>query len=82
MNMEEFMSEAVASKACPPNFKKVYNKFRIYQNEALNTLKEFHRVCEKNHIPYQLCCNGLLRFCLFLILTLLNFYVNNCLNCQ
>lgn len=60
MNMEEFMSEAVASKACPPNFKKVYNKFRIYQNEALNTLKEFHRVCEKNHIPYQLAFGSLL----------------------
>lgn len=60
MNMEEFVNEAVACKDCPPNFKEVYNKFRKYQNEALNTLKEFHRVCEKNNIPYQLAFGSLL----------------------
>lgn len=60
MNMEEFVNEAVAYKDCPPNFKEVYNKFRKYQNEALNTLKEFHRVCEKNNIPYQLAFGSLL----------------------
>ena len=58
--MEEFVNEAVACKDCPPNFKEVYNKFRKYQNEALNTLKEFHRVCEKNNIPYQLAFGSLL----------------------
>lgn len=60
MNNEEFINEALTNKACPPNFKEVYNRFIVYQKEALNTLKEFHRVCEKNHIPYQLAFGSLL----------------------
>ena len=60
MNSQQFLKEALKSPDCPKNFEKIYSKFLIYQKAAINTLKEFHRVCEKNKIPYQLAFGSLL----------------------
>ena len=60
MNADGFIKEVLTSKACPDNFEEVYDKFKLYQNEALKTLQELHRVCEKNQIPYQLAFGSLL----------------------
>ena len=60
MNRDEFITEVIRSDVCPENFRESYNKFQDYQADVLRTLVEFHRVCEKNHIPYQLAFGSLL----------------------
>ena len=60
MKANEFLDEVMQSDICPNNFKEIYNKFQIFQRDALDTLKEFHRVCEINKIPYQLSYGSLL----------------------
>lgn len=60
MNAKEFLSEVLGSNICPDNFIETYNEFCTYQNAALRTLQEFHRICENNHIPYQLAFGSLL----------------------
>lgn len=60
MNNETFLQEVLNSKLCPKNFEEIYEKFQFYQNKALQTLYEFHRVCEKNNIPYVLAYGSLL----------------------
>ena len=60
MNRIEFKKEVLESDLCPENFEKIYNEFCFFQNEAIRTLNEFHRVCEKNGIRYQLAFGSLL----------------------
>lgn len=60
MNRKEFELEVLQSDLCPNDFKEIYNEFRRYQDEAIRTLNEFHRVCEKNGIRYQLAFGSLL----------------------
>lgn len=60
MNEVEFYREVQESDICPANFKKIYDEFKKYQYLALETLREFHRVCEKNKINYQLAYGSLL----------------------
>lgn len=60
MNAREFASEVLASDLCPKDFEITYNKFQGYQNLALNTLKEVHRLCESHGIRYQLSYGSLI----------------------
>ena len=60
MNAEEFLREALESDACPENFTEIYREFQTYQTAALSTLTELHRVCEINHVNYQLAYGSLL----------------------
>ncbi len=60
MQAEEFLKEVLESPICPDNFEAIYREFQRYQQLAMDTLKEFHRVCEKNNIPYQLAYGSLL----------------------
>ena len=60
MNSIEFIEEVKNSNLCPPNFDEMYKDFQKYQNAAIDTLNEFHRVCELNKIPYQLAYGSLL----------------------
>lgn len=60
MNNKEFLEEVINSSKCPENFKQVYTVFEKMQLYTLDTLKEFHKVCEANNIPYQLAYGSLL----------------------
>ena len=60
MNTLEFYEEVKSSKICPERFDEIFTEFSDYQKLAINTLKEFHRVCEQNNIPYQLAFGSLL----------------------
>lgn len=60
MNANEFLNEVLQSELCPPDFEKTYREFQAYQQAAIDTLNEFHRVCEKNNIHYQLAYGSLL----------------------
>ena len=60
MKASEFLEEVLKYDNCPENFKSIYAEFQTYQLAVLETLKEFHRVCEKNHIDYQLSYGSLL----------------------
>lgn len=60
MKSDEFLNEVLSSDICPNNFEKIYKEFRQYQKLAINTLNEFHRICEKNKITYQLAYGSLL----------------------
>lgn len=60
MNRNEFLQEVCSSDLCPADFEKVYTEFRKYQKAAMDTLLEFHRVCENNGIDYQLAYGSLL----------------------
>lgn len=60
MNNSDFVKEVTESQICPSDFEEVYKKFTIYQNAAIDTIKEFHRVCEKNGVWYQLAYGSLL----------------------
>jgi len=62
VNDIEFLDEVKNSSICPDNFEKVYAEFQKFQMAALDTLKEIHRVCEKNNVPYQLEYGSLLGF--------------------
>ena len=60
MNAKEFLHEVLTSEQCPDNFEKIYEEFQTYQSDALRTLIELHRVCEKHRINYQLTYGSLL----------------------
>lgn len=60
MKNQEFLEEVLHSGICPENFEEIYKGFEYYQNLALDTLRELHRVCEKNAITYQLAAGSLL----------------------
>lgn len=60
MKPSEFLQEVLSSKCCPENFNEIYKEFQKYQNKAIETLNEFHRVCEKNGVLYQLAYGSLL----------------------
>ena len=60
MTSEEFLQEVLNSDICPENFEEIYRDFQHYQQAAIDTLNEFHRVCEKNDIHYQLAHGSLL----------------------
>lgn len=60
MNRFEFKKEVLDSDLCPDNFDKIYDEFCRFQDEAIRTLNEFHRVCENNGVRYQLAYGSLL----------------------
>ncbi len=60
MTSEEFLKEVLSSPLCPDNFEEIYKEFRKYQKIAMDTLVEFHRVCEKSNIEYELAYGSLL----------------------
>ena len=62
MNSAEFLNEVKSSSICPENFEKIYAEFQLFQKAAMETLKEVHRVCEKNSVPYHLQYGSLLGF--------------------
>lgn len=60
MTFDEFEREAIGSGLAPDVFKNDYAEFRKLQCLAWDAVKEFCRVCEKNHISYMLCFGSLL----------------------
>lgn len=60
MTSEEFLKEVLSSPQCPDNFEKIYKEFQKYQKITMDTLIEFHRVCEKSNIEYELAYGSLL----------------------
>ena len=60
MKNQEFLEEVLQSNMCPKNFAEIYKEFEHYQSLAIETLREFHRICEKNAITYQLADGSLL----------------------
>lgn len=60
MTSEEFLKEVLSSPLCPDNFEEIYKEFRKYQKITMYTLIEFHRVCEKSNIEYELAYGSLL----------------------
>lgn len=60
MTSEEFLKEVHSSPLCPDNFEEIYKEFRKYQKITMDTLIEFHRVCEKSNIEYELAYGSLL----------------------
>lgn len=60
MTSEEFLKEVLSSPLCPDNFEEIYKEFREYQKITMDTLIEFHRVCEKSNIEYELAYGSLL----------------------
>ena len=60
MKSNEFLNEVLNSSICPDDFNYIYEKFTKYQKLAKETLNEFHRVCVKNGLYYQLAYGSLL----------------------
>ena len=60
MKSDEFLAEALMSPKCPVEFAEQFKYFRKYQGLVLDTLREFHRVCEKNGINYHVTYGSLL----------------------
>ena len=60
MNAQEFINEVHNSGIMPVDFDKNYTEFQKYQQMAIDALNDFHRVCEKNRIDYQLASGSLL----------------------
>lgn len=60
MNKGQFLEEVINSEYCPKDFNAMYRDFANYQTAALETLREFHRVCEKNGVTYELAYGSLL----------------------
>ena len=60
MTSEEFLKEVLSSPQCPDNFEEIYKEFQKYQKITMDTLIEFHRVCEKSNIEYELAYGSLL----------------------
>lgn len=60
MNRDGFLEAALQSQACPEGFASLYGEFRVFQDLAIETLKEFHRVCESSGIPYVLTDGSLI----------------------
>lgn len=59
-NNKKFLNEVLNSKLCPNSFEKIYEEFEFYQKKALEILWEFHDICEKNNILYEVACGSLL----------------------
>lgn len=57
---ERFISEVERSGLYKGDFQKIAIEFAEYQKLAMDTLKEFHRICIKNNIKYQLAYGSLL----------------------
>lgn len=60
MNADSFLKEVLGSDSCPGGFEQMYADFQGYQRAAMQTLLEFHRVCELNGVRYQLAYGSLL----------------------
>ena len=60
MNSKDFIDEVNKDGRFIEEFNKNYEEFKYYQNKAVDTLNEFHRVCEKNNVKYQLAYGSLL----------------------
>lgn len=60
MNNEKFISEVEMSGLYKGDFREIATEFAEYQKRAMDTLKEFHRICIKNNISYQLAYGSLL----------------------
>ena len=60
MNSTEFIDEVLADEKFADGFEDMYIDFQEYQRKAIETLNEFHRVCEKNNVTYQLAYGSLL----------------------
>lgn len=60
MTSEQFLQEVLSSAICPDDFESIFREFQHYQQAAIETLNEFHRVCEKFNIRYQLAYGSLL----------------------
>ncbi len=60
MKASEFIEEVKRSPLCPADFDDQYRFFCKYQDMVICTLKEFHRVCEKNGINYHVTFGSLL----------------------
>ena len=60
MNADSFIKEAMDYSSCPKDFQAVYYEFQEYQNMTDSILREFHRICEKHKIAYQLAYGSLL----------------------
>ena len=60
MKSYEFLTEVLTSPECPKDFEEKFDFFRKYQGMVLDTLKEFHRVCERNRINYHVTYGSLI----------------------
>lgn len=60
MTSQEFIEEVLASNICPQNFLEEYKDFQHYQKLATDTLREVHRIFDKNGIEYVLGFGSLL----------------------
>lgn len=60
MNREEFIREVKESGIVSSDFDQMYDRFTHYQQQAMLTLREFHRICEANGIVYVLAYGSLL----------------------
>ena len=60
MKKLDFLNEVLTSSACPSDFQEKYEYFCKYQKIALDTLREFHKVCEKNNINYHVTFGSLI----------------------
>lgn len=60
MNRNDFCEELKRNNMFSKEFENDYNEFSNYQNIIIDCLKEFHRVCEKNEINYELAWGSLL----------------------
>lgn len=60
MTRDEFFEEAVNSDINIKELPSIMKEFRKYQDDTMRTLKEFHRICEKCGIRYQLAFGSLL----------------------
>lgn len=60
MTFEDYSLEIKKSSLNIENIDNIIEEFKGYQNLALDTLREFHRLCEDNEINYQLAYGSLL----------------------
>lgn len=60
MKSKDFLEEVLRSDICPDNFERIYSEFQEYQKLILDAFREFHKICEKFSIPYQLADGSLL----------------------
>ncbi len=60
MNRDEFYTEIINSDVKIEGLPAILNEFRTYQDDTMRTLREFHRICEKCGVRYQLAFGSLL----------------------
>ncbi len=60
MNINEFLQEVRSKDVVPSDFELRYGKFRKYQDIVVEIMREFHRICEKNSIEYQMAYGSLI----------------------